>query len=165
MEHRRHEPIEEPESEQGEHEGGAKLRDRIEAGRRGLPAAELLRDLTARLGDHLDDEREPERGDDEHAGAEHEHEVEQLATQVGPIGFGAPDRSEGRAYRGHHPARGPDQPGECDGTRGGCRWPCILDRGVHALGDLVGQGSDSDEPGNNVLLRGFGQDELEHGDE
>jgi len=78
--------------------------------------AELPNDLGARLRDDLDDERQPERDDDEDARADDEHEIEQLAAQVGPIGVAAPDRTERRAHRCHHPARRPEEPAECDDT-------------------------------------------------
>ena len=47
------------------------------------PSSSAISLLVSR--DHLDDEGEPERRDDEHAGSEHEHEVEQLAAQIGPV--------------------------------------------------------------------------------
>jgi hypothetical protein len=77
--HRRDDPVEQGEGAERKGERPAELCECTEARRRGIPAAELLGDLAARLRDHLDDDGEPEGGNDQQAGSEDERDVEQLA--------------------------------------------------------------------------------------
>ena len=115
-------------------------------------AAEGLAQVAAELGQDVHDQGSAQRGDRDHADAEHEEEVEQLALDEGPPQVVLPDDPEGDPDRTHHPARCPEKDGEGDETGDRRRDAGARERLSHA--DVEGlPGDDGCEPaGDRVSL-------------